>query len=133
MKLNQRISTFLMFQKSDAKEAMEFYVSLFPESEIHSIEYWPDSEAPEEEIKTAEFSLMGQKFMCMDSPIPHAFDFTPSTSIFINCKDEAEIQKLYTQLSQDGQVLMELMDHGFSRKFCWVNDRFGVSWQLNLP
>lgn len=128
MNLTQRISTFLMFQNASAEEAMKFYVSLFPDSEIHSVEHWPEGK-----VKTAQFSLMGQKFMCMDSPIKHAFDFTPSLSVFINCKDETEIDKFYSELKKDGQVLMELMDHGFSKKFAWVNDRFGVSWQINLP
>jgi predicted 3-demethylubiquinone-9 3-methyltransferase (glyoxalase superfamily) len=69
----------------------------------------------------------------MDSPVTHNFEFTPSTSIFINCEDEAELEKYFAELSKDGDVLMGLANHGFSSKFAWVNDRFGVSWQLNLP
>jgi predicted 3-demethylubiquinone-9 3-methyltransferase (glyoxalase superfamily) len=53
-------------------------------------------------------------------------------SIFINCESEEEIDELYKKLSEGGEVLMELMDYGFSKKFAWVNDRFGVSWQMNL-
>lgn len=61
-----------------------------------------------------------------------AFTFTPAVSLFVECADEAELDEAYAKLSEDGAVLMPLGNHGFSRKFGWVNDRFGVSWQLNL-
>jgi predicted 3-demethylubiquinone-9 3-methyltransferase (glyoxalase superfamily) len=54
-------------------------------------------------------------------------------SLFVDCSDEAQLEHLYAALSEGGQVLMELGDYGFSRRFGWVNDRFGVSWQINLP
>ena len=66
-------------------------------------------------------------------PPVHAFDFTPSLSLFVDCADEAELERLFASLSDGGVVLMPLGDHGFSAGFGWVNDRFGVSWQLNLP
>ena len=51
----------------------------------------------------------------------------------IDCADEAEIDRLAAALAEGGGILMPLGNYGFSRKFAWVNDRFGVSWQVNLP
>lgn len=64
------------------------------------------------------------------SPAKHAFTFTPSVSLFVGCADEAELDKALAALSEGGGVLMPPNNYGFSRKFTWVNDRFGVSWQL---
>lgn len=61
------------------------------------------------------------------------FTFTPSMSIFVDCENEAESNQAFQQLSEGGKVLMPLDNYGFSKKFGWVSDRFGVSWQLNLP
>ena len=68
----------------------------------------------------------------MESSLDHAFTFTPAISIFVNCETEDEIDKLFETLSQGGSVLMELTQYPFSKKFGWVQDKFGVSWQLNL-
>jgi len=62
--------------------------------------------------------------------IKHEFTFTPSMSLFVACETEAEIEDLFEKLSQGGKVLMPLESYPFSPKFGWVNDRFGVSWQL---
>jgi predicted 3-demethylubiquinone-9 3-methyltransferase (glyoxalase superfamily) len=51
----------------------------------------------------------------------------------VQCADEAEIDRLYAALAERGTELMPLGDYGFSARFGWINDRFGVSWQLNLP
>ena len=61
-----------------------------------------------------------------------SFAFTPSSSLFVTCESEAEFDRLSAALTEDGEVLMPPDNYGFSRKFAWVNDRFGVSWQLNL-
>jgi predicted 3-demethylubiquinone-9 3-methyltransferase (glyoxalase superfamily) len=71
--------------------------------------------------------------MAMDSAAPHNFNFTPSISIFVECETAHEIEHFYATLVQSGEALMPLADYGFSEQFGWVNDRFGVSWQLNLP
>ena len=68
---------------------------------------------------------------CIDSPIKHAFTFTPSFSLFVECESEAELDAAFARLSDGGSVLMPPGNYGFSTKFAWVNDRFGVSWQLN--
>jgi predicted 3-demethylubiquinone-9 3-methyltransferase (glyoxalase superfamily) len=116
-----------------AEAAMNFYVSLFKGSEVRKVErYGPGEQGKEGSIKIADFTVGGQRFRCIDSPVKHAFSFTPSMSIFVDCEDEAELDEAYKELSAGGEVLMPVGDYGFSAKFGWVNDRFGVSWQLNL-
>ena len=125
----QKLTTFLMFvgeQCGKAEEAMHFYTSLFEDSGVIHMERENGL------VKYARFSLHGQEFMASDSNAAHAFTFTPATSIFVQCEMEAEIDRLFARLSKDGAVLMELDRYPFSTKFGWVNDRFGVSWQLNL-
>ena len=128
-----RIRPFLMFQGA-ASEALEFYVSLFPKGVVDSVaRYGPGEPGAEGSIKLATFTLAGQTLMCIDSPVKHAFTFTPAFSLFVDCESEAELQRLYSALLTEGAALMPLGNYGFSRQFGWVNDRFGVSWQLNLP
>jgi predicted 3-demethylubiquinone-9 3-methyltransferase (glyoxalase superfamily) len=117
-----------------AEEAMRFYVGLFRGGEIVRDERW-GAEQPgrEDSIKLAHFRLAGHDLLCSDSPVRHQFTFTPSISLFVDCEEEAELDRVYEQLSAGGGILMPLGSYGFSRKFGWVNDRFGVSWQLNLP
>jgi predicted 3-demethylubiquinone-9 3-methyltransferase (glyoxalase superfamily) len=130
--VSQKITTFLMFE-GQADEAMTFYRSLFADAEVLSVtRYGPEGPGAEGSIMHATFTLAGQEFMCIDSSVKHGFGFTPAVSLYVDCADEAEIDRLYAELSAGGGVLMELGNHGFSRKFGWVNDRFGVSWQLNL-
>lgn len=127
------IKPFLMFQGGVAEAAMRFYVSLFEDGEILQTRRYGKGEAGAEgSIMLAEFRAAGQTVKCIDSPVAHAFGFTPSFSFFVTCQAEAELDRLYDALSQGGTVLMAVGDHGFSRRFGWVADRFGVSWQLNL-
>lgn len=119
-----------------AEEAMNFYVSLFADSEIlETVRYGPGEQGVEGTIKRADFTLAGRDFICIDSPPVHDFTFTPSISLFVDCESETELQGAFDQLSAGGEVLMPLDDYGvaWSSRFCWINDRFGVSWQLNLP
>lgn len=126
------VTPFLMFDGS-AESAMNFYVSLFPGASIDHVErYGPGEPGPAGSIKLASFTVAGQRLMCIDSPIKHAFTFTPSVSLFVECANEAELDSLFGQLSAGGAVLMPPGGYGFSTKFTWVSDRFGVSWQLNL-
>lgn len=131
--MQPKVHPFLMFQGGVAEEALKFYMSLFPKSEIVSItRYGAGEPGAEGSVKLASFTIGGQTVMCIDSPVKHAFTFTPAFSLFVDCESEAEIQRLYSALSADGATLMPLGNYGFSRQFAWVNDRFGVSWQLNL-
>lgn len=131
--MSTQVRPFLMFE-GKAEEAMRFYVSLLPGSQILDItRYGPGGAGPEGSVMKATFSVAGQTVMCIDSPAKHAFTFTPSFSFFVDCDSEAELERLFAALSQGGATLMPLNNYGFSRKFGWVSDRYGVSWQLNLP
>jgi predicted 3-demethylubiquinone-9 3-methyltransferase (glyoxalase superfamily) len=131
--MKTRVTPFLMFE-GKAEEAMNFYVSLFRDSRVVSIKRYGAGEPGKEgSVHRADFVIAGQAVICIDSPVKHAFTFTPSVSLFVDCVSEAELDGLYAALSKDGQVMMEPNDYGFSRKFAWVSDRFGVSWQVNLP
>ena len=113
---------------------MSFYVSIFPDSSVISLSrYGPDEAGKEGTVMRAVFSLAGQAVMCIDSPVKHDFTFTPAMSLFVDCIEDAQIEELFAELSAGGQVMMPLGNYGFSRKFGWASDRFGVSWQLNLP
>jgi len=130
----EKVTPFLMFQDGNAEEAMNFYTSIIEDSQITSLVRYGANEAGQEgTIMQATFTLKGQVFMCIDSSIKHQFSFTPSISIFVTCNTEEELDNLYEKLNEGGQALMPLNDYGFSKKFGWLNDRFGVSWQLNLP
>lgn len=134
----QKTTTFLMFsgpQFGKAEEAMNFYMSLFSNSGMKSIERYGvnDPGGREGTVKHAVFMLAGQEYMAIDSSYDHGFNFTPSMSIFVQAASEAELDNLFQQLSESGFVMMAPGSYGFSKKFAWVADRFGVSWQLNLP
>lgn len=129
----QSIKTFLMFEGT-AEQAMNLYVSLFKGSKVNSVERYGAGEPGREgSVKVASFTLSGHEMMCIDSPAKHAFTFTPSVSLFVNCEGEEEFESAYSQLSVNGGVLMPPGNYGFSKKFAWLNDSFGVSWQLNVP
>jgi len=128
----QKVTTFLMFS-GKAEEAMNYYVSVFEQAEILSIQRYGANEAGAEgTVSHATFSVYGQVFMCMDSSVKHAFTFTPAISLFVTCATEDEIDRIFEKLSQGGEVFMPLTAYPFSDKFGWVADKYGVSWQLNL-
>jgi predicted 3-demethylubiquinone-9 3-methyltransferase (glyoxalase superfamily) len=131
-KMAREVRTFLMFEGA-AEEALNLYVSLFAGSEVTSVErYGPSEGGTEGQLKLARFRLAGHELVCFNSPAPHAFTFTPSVSLFVECEDEAELDRAFETLSAGGGVLMPPGGYGFSTKFTWLNDRFGVSWQLTL-
>jgi predicted 3-demethylubiquinone-9 3-methyltransferase (glyoxalase superfamily) len=127
------VTPFLMFEGT-AEAAANFYVSLFPRSAIRKIErFGPGEAGAEGSVKVCEFAVAGLPLRCFDSSIKHQFTFTPSVSLFVDCESEAELDAAFAQLSESGVVMMPPGSYGFSTKFAWVSDRFGVSWQLNLP
>lgn len=133
----QKTATFLMFvgpQCGKAKEALDFYTSLFKNSEIKHIEYWKEGEPGGKEglIKQATFTLNGLEYMASENTFDHQFSFTPAISIYVICEDEHELESLFGKLSEGGSILMPLDNYGFSKKFGWTSDKYGVSWQLNL-
>ncbi|KOP81011.1 PhnB protein [Lysinibacillus sp. FJAT-14745] len=118
-------TTFLMFQ-GQANEAIQQYQQWFSELQVESLTYMENSK----QVAMAVLHLKGLKMMVNDSVIQHNFTFTPSTSIFMECESEEEIDSLVAQILEGGQALMPLNNYGFSKKFAWIQDRFGVSWQL---
>jgi predicted 3-demethylubiquinone-9 3-methyltransferase (glyoxalase superfamily) len=131
--MTKAITPFLMFE-GKAEEAMNFYVSLFPNARIEEMKrYGKGEQGAEASVMRAAFTIGGQRVMCIDSPVKHAFTFTPSVSLFVDCESEAELDRLFAALSENGAVMMPPASYGFSPKFAWIADRFGVSWQLNLP
>ncbi|WP_135549348.1 VOC family protein [Paenibacillus cymbidii] len=128
----EKVMPFLMFE-GKAEEAMNYYTSIIEDSEITSISRYGANQAGKEgSVFQATFTLKGREYMCIDSSVKHAFTFTPSFSLYIIADSEAEIDRLYKQLSEGGSILMPLNDYKFSRKFGWVVDKFGISWQINL-
>lgn len=126
------VTPFLMFE-GQANEAITLYASVFEDIEVLEHEtYGPGEPGPEGTVKRALFSLHGQSFLAIDSPVEHDFGFTPSFSIFVECESEEELRDIFERLSPDGQVMMPIDNYGFSSLFAWTSDRFGVSWQLNL-
>lgn len=125
---------FLMFQGGVAQAALDLYFSTFPDSRMVRVErYGAGGPGPAGTIKVATFTLCGREFMCSDSPVPHQFSFTPSSSTFVDFDSAEELERTFQILSEGGQVMMSPGNYGFSTRFAWLADRFGVSWQLNLP
>lgn len=125
-----RIRPFLMFQGGTAASAIEMYLAAIPGATVLSSTPHPE---PASGIMLAELDLAGLRVLISDSAIDHGFDFTPSSSLFVDVADRAELERLAAALGEGGATLMPLDDYGFSTAFAWGNDRFGVSWQLNLP
>lgn len=134
--MSSKIQTFLLFtgeNQGKAEEAVNFYSTLFDDSEIIDIErYGPNDPEPEGSVKQAHFSLNGQRFMAKDSHLKHNFDFTPAISFFIESDSEKDIDDAFKVLAKEGVVFMPLEQYPFSPKFGWVQDRYGISWQLNF-
>ena len=118
------VLTQLMFQDGRAREAAEWYVSHVPGSAIERVSEDGAGGA------TVHFTLAGSRFIAFDSPQPHGFGFTPSTSVFVRCDDAEQVRVLFDRIAAGGDVLMPLADHGFSSCFGWATDRYGVSWQV---
>jgi predicted 3-demethylubiquinone-9 3-methyltransferase (glyoxalase superfamily) len=133
--MNWSITPFLMFSgehHGQAEEAINLYISVFPDSRIVSIDRHPaGGPEPEGTVLAGHFVLNGRTFRAMDSAAPHQFNFTPSISFFVEIEDEAALDALVAKLGEGGHMLMPPENYGFSRKFAWLADRFGISWQVN--
>lgn len=103
----------------NAKEAAGFYCSVFDNSRI-------TIDTP----MVVEFNLNGQKFMGLNGG--PAFTPNPSISFFVVCETLQETEETWQKLSASGTVLMELDKYEWSEKYGWVQDRFGISWQLSF-
>ena len=131
--MTRELRTFLTFQRGTATAALDLYRSVFDDFEMLAIDRYGTGEGgPEGTVKVASFRLAGGELSCADSPVDHAWDFTPGVSLWVECDDDAELERLFEQLSDGGRIYMPLDDYGFSTRFGWVGDPFGVTWQLNL-
>jgi len=108
------ITTFLTFERG-GKDAIELYVSLFENSELHHMMVMPGTD----QLLHASFSLAGREFMAMDGG--EEFTFGLGTSLFVNCADQAEVDRYWDALTATG---------GEPGRCGWLKDRFGVSWQI---
>jgi predicted 3-demethylubiquinone-9 3-methyltransferase (glyoxalase superfamily) len=132
----QRITPFLWFDTS-AEEAVHFYTSLFPNSKVSTVRRYPEGplQGPmaglEGKVLTAIFTVDGYQLMALDGG-PY-FTFSPSTSLSVQLKTISEIDALYATLMEGGTALMPLGVYGFSKKYAWLNDKYGLSWQINVP
>jgi predicted 3-demethylubiquinone-9 3-methyltransferase (glyoxalase superfamily) len=79
-----------------------------------------------------QLSLAGRDFMAMDSGREHYFAFTPAMSLFVDCSASRRARRAALEARRGGLEFMQLAQYPFSPRFGWVQDRFGVSWQLNL-
>ncbi|SEC41420.1 VOC family protein [Paenibacillus sp. GP183] len=130
-KTNQNIVPHLWYDK-EANEAAEFYASIFPDSKITNITTLHDTPSGDSDV--VSFELWGQKFMAISAgPL---FKFNPSVSFIVNFdpsreKDAREkINEVWNKLSEGGTALMPLDKYPFSERYGWIQDKYGLSWQL---
>lgn len=132
--MSRGLQTFLTFQGGAATAALDLYREVFDDFELVEIaHYGADGPGPEGTVISARFRIAGADLRCADSPIDHAWGFTPAVSLWIDCESDAELERLFDRLAEGGEIFMPLGDYGFSSRFGWVSDPFGVTWQLNLP
>jgi predicted 3-demethylubiquinone-9 3-methyltransferase (glyoxalase superfamily) len=122
----EKITTHLWFD-TQAKQAAEFYVSTFgKDSRIKHITNLENT--PSGSVDIVTFELLGQDFQGINAgPL---FKFNPSVSFHVICKTIEDVDATWKKLSQDGTVLMELGAYPFSKRYGWVQDKYGLSWQL---
>ncbi len=122
----QKIIPHLWFDK-EALEAAEYYVSTFPNSSFKGKTIIHDT--PSGSVDIVNFELLGLEFQAISAgPL---FKFNPSVSFHVTCKTKAEVDEIWAKLSPGGQVLMELGAYPFSQHFGWLQDKYGLSWQLD--
>jgi predicted 3-demethylubiquinone-9 3-methyltransferase (glyoxalase superfamily) len=110
----QKIKTFLWFD-DQAEEAAEFYVSVMPNSRVSDV-LRPTADGP---AVTVSFELDGQEFVALNGG--PQFKFTEAISLAVTCKDQAEVDELWTKLTADG---------GQPSECGWLKDKYGLSWQI---
>jgi predicted 3-demethylubiquinone-9 3-methyltransferase (glyoxalase superfamily) len=117
--MQNKVTTFLTFADR-AGEAVEFYTSIFPDSKVTSETRYPAA-MPEQEGKlmTATFELAGQEFVALNGG--GSFTFTEGISLMVDCEDQAEVDRYWDALTADG---------GKPSMCGWLEDKFGVSWQI---
>ena len=140
------VTPFLMFE-GRAQEAIDLYSAVLPNVTVDTLQPMPPEIAEQTHratgreaaggggplIMMAVVDIDGLKVRMNDTPIQHDFSFTPAVSLFFETTDPAVFRAALAGLADDGHVRMEDRDdYGFAKRFAWVDDRFGVSWQLAL-
>ena len=126
----QKIVPFLWFDK-EAEEAAEFYASIFKNAEVTSTaRYGKMHPQRSGEVMTVNFKLENQDFIALNGG--PEFTFTPAISFFVTLETEAEVDSLWEKLAEGGTVLMSFQAYDRSEKYGWLNDKYGVSWQIGL-
>jgi predicted 3-demethylubiquinone-9 3-methyltransferase (glyoxalase superfamily) len=121
----QTITTHLWFD-NEAKEAAQFYTSIFKDSKIKNTAKLHNTPSGSVDLLTIE--LLGQEFRLISAgPL---FKFTPAVSFLVACNTKEEVEALWNQLSKGGSALMELGEYPFSERYGWTQDRYGLSWQV---
>ena len=115
----QKIVTNLWFD-TEGLEAVEFYTSVFKNSEINKVTYYPEgAPRPAGTVLTVDFTLDGQAFTALNGGPD--FKFSEAISLLVNCEDQAEVDYYWEQLTADG---------GEESVCGWLKDKFGLSWQI---
>ena len=121
----KKITPHLWFDKQ-AREAAELYVSFFPGSKITNVRTLTNT--PSGDCDLVSFELAGQPFMAISAG-PY-FKFNPSVSFHVNCDTKEEVDSVWERLSPGGKVLMPLDTYPFSARYGWLEDKYGLSWQV---
>lgn len=132
--IKQKIVPNLWFD-TEAEEAVKFYTSIFGNSRINSTTRYPGvgQEIHQKEagsIMTIDFELEGYQLLALNGG-PH-FKFNPSISLFVICKDEDEINRLWKSLFEGGKALLPLDSYEWSPRYGWLQDRYGLNWQFMI-
>ncbi len=123
----QKIIPHLWFDK-EAKEATIFYATLFPDSKVENITTLHDTPSGDADIVT--FKLAGQDFMAISAgPF---FKLNPSISLFVVFDTKQDIEAVWNKLIEDGKVLMPFQTWPWAKKYGWLQDKYGLSWQLSM-
>ena len=122
-----QIVPHLWFDK-EAVDAVNFYVSLFPDSKV--IGKSTISGKSDGGVDILTFHLWGQGFMAINSGT--SYKINPSISFYVYCGSINEIERLYQELSYGGMVMMPLDKYPWSETYAWVQDKYGLSWQLDV-
>ena len=120
---------FITIEKR-AQEALDFYSSVFPSFSLISLNH--HAEPHHELVMLGIFSIKGQEIMISDSFVSHEWGISPGISFFLDLDDKDELDTLLKSLEEQGKIHMPANDYGFSKRFAWVEDKFGVNWQLNV-
>ncbi|MEH3155918.1 MAG: VOC family protein [Gordonia paraffinivorans] len=130
-----RALPFLTFQPASpdrgAAAAMAAYVEIFGGRVVTDRRRTAEEPGGENTVFLAEFEIAGLLIRCSDSPIAHAWDFTPGVSLWVDCDSADDQRRIFGALAAGGQEFMPLGDYGFG-PFGWVQDRYGISWQLGV-